>query len=176
MKRVVASSFTAVILLILIGETVAQLKPAEIATRRKQILFLYSYGPNFQPWATWSRGDPQGIEPPVALAAGHSRTFPRHCPSADDADPEFCRIPHSALRAATAGPDRRDGSPAARFRPTTQGGAVSDDADAPCGSRDPPGSPIAAVRSKTRWSARRSITLSFSKTSCGCCQGPKPSR
>ena len=54
-KRVVKLWITAVILLISIGETAAQLKPAEIATKQKQILLFYSYNQSFQPWVTWSR-------------------------------------------------------------------------------------------------------------------------
>jgi signal transduction histidine kinase len=36
-------------------ETAAQSKSGESAARPKQILFLHSFGPNFQPWATWSK-------------------------------------------------------------------------------------------------------------------------
>ena len=45
----------AVVLLVSIGEMAAQLKSREIADQPKKILFLHSYGPNFQPWVTWSR-------------------------------------------------------------------------------------------------------------------------
>ena len=38
-----------------IGETTAQPKSGEAAVQPKNILFLHSFGPNFQPWATWSR-------------------------------------------------------------------------------------------------------------------------
>lgn len=44
----------AVILLVAIAETAAQQNPGETAARPKQVLFLYSYGQNFQPWVTWS--------------------------------------------------------------------------------------------------------------------------
>jgi hypothetical protein len=44
-----------VVLLISIGETAAQGKSGETAVQPKNILFLHSFGPNFQPWATWSR-------------------------------------------------------------------------------------------------------------------------
>jgi len=46
---------TAVVLLVSIGETAAQPKSGETAAQPKQILFLHSYGPNFQPLAFWSR-------------------------------------------------------------------------------------------------------------------------
>ena len=45
----------AVILLVSIGGTAAQPQSGEPAAQPKKILFLHSYGPNFQPWATWSR-------------------------------------------------------------------------------------------------------------------------
>jgi signal transduction histidine kinase len=45
----------AVVLLVSIGGTVAQPGSGETADQPKKILFLHSYGPNFQPWATWSR-------------------------------------------------------------------------------------------------------------------------
>jgi signal transduction histidine kinase len=44
----------AVILLISIGDCVAQPSSGENAVEPKQILFVHSYGQNFQPWATWS--------------------------------------------------------------------------------------------------------------------------
>jgi signal transduction histidine kinase len=44
-----------VVLVVSIGETAAQLKSGETAGQPKKILFLHSFGPNFQPWATWSR-------------------------------------------------------------------------------------------------------------------------
>ena len=47
MKRLVYMWFVAaVIVVVSIGETTAQ---------PKNILFLHSFGPNFQPWTTWSR-------------------------------------------------------------------------------------------------------------------------
>ena len=45
----------AVILLVSIGGTAAQPKSGETAAQPKKILFLHSFGPKFQPWATWSR-------------------------------------------------------------------------------------------------------------------------
>ncbi len=45
----------AVILVVSIGETAAQPKSGETAAQPKKVLFLHSFGPNFQPWATWSR-------------------------------------------------------------------------------------------------------------------------
>ena len=48
----VAAAF---VLMISIGETAAQAKSGETAAQPKKILFLHSFGPNFQPWATWSR-------------------------------------------------------------------------------------------------------------------------
>ena len=45
----------AVVLVFSIGETAAQTKSGEAAAQPKKILFLYSFGPSFQPWATWGR-------------------------------------------------------------------------------------------------------------------------
>jgi hypothetical protein len=45
----------AVALVVSIGGTAAQPKSGETAAQPKKILFLHSFGPNFQPWATWSR-------------------------------------------------------------------------------------------------------------------------
>jgi hypothetical protein len=47
---------TAVALVVSIGGTAAQPKSGETAAQPKKILFLHSFGPNFQPWATW-RGE-----------------------------------------------------------------------------------------------------------------------
>ena len=56
MKRLVdlwiAAAF---VLLISIGETVAQPKSGEAAVQPKRIMILYSYGQNFQSWSTWGR-------------------------------------------------------------------------------------------------------------------------
>ena len=52
MKRLVNTWLAAaVIVVVSIGETAAQPTPAA----PKQILFLYSFGSTFQPWATWGR-------------------------------------------------------------------------------------------------------------------------
>jgi len=45
----------AVALVVSIGGTAAQPKSGETAAQPKKILFLHSFGPKFQPWATWSR-------------------------------------------------------------------------------------------------------------------------
>src|SRR5260370_36276090 len=45
----------AVALVVSIGGTAAQPKSGETAAQPKKILFLHSFGPNFQPWATWRR-------------------------------------------------------------------------------------------------------------------------
>jgi signal transduction histidine kinase len=45
----------AVVLLVSIGETAAQLKSGEAAGQPKKILFLLSFDPNFEPWTTWGR-------------------------------------------------------------------------------------------------------------------------
>jgi len=45
----------AVVLLVSIGGTAAQPKSGETAAQPKKLLFLHSFGPNFQSWATWSR-------------------------------------------------------------------------------------------------------------------------
>ena len=55
MKGVVKLWIAAVVLLTSIVETVAQPKASETAAQPKQILLLYPYGPNFQPWVTWGR-------------------------------------------------------------------------------------------------------------------------
>ena len=55
LKRLVYMLVVAtVVLLVPIGETAAQAQSGEAAAQPKQILFLYSYGQSFQPWATWS--------------------------------------------------------------------------------------------------------------------------
>jgi signal transduction histidine kinase len=46
---------TAIVLVVSIGETAAQPKSSEPAAQPKNILFLHSFGQNFQPWAAWSR-------------------------------------------------------------------------------------------------------------------------
>ena len=45
----------AVALTVSIGGTAAQAKSGEANARPKQILFLYSFGSNFEPWATWGK-------------------------------------------------------------------------------------------------------------------------
>ena len=56
MKRLVNMWIAvAVILLISIGGTAAQPKSGEPAAQPKRIVVLYSYGQNFQAWATWGR-------------------------------------------------------------------------------------------------------------------------
>ena len=56
MKRLVNIWIAAaVILLISIGGTAAQPKSGEPAAQPKRIVVLYSYGQNFQAWATWGR-------------------------------------------------------------------------------------------------------------------------
>ena len=45
----------AVVLVVSIGETAAQSKSGETAVQPKAILFLHSFGQNFQPFASWSR-------------------------------------------------------------------------------------------------------------------------
>jgi signal transduction histidine kinase len=56
MKRLVKMWIAgALILLISIGETAAQPKPGETAAQPKRIMVLYSYGQNFETWATWGR-------------------------------------------------------------------------------------------------------------------------
>jgi signal transduction histidine kinase len=56
LKRFVYVWVTAVVvLLVSIGGTAAQSKSGEPAAQPKKILFLLSFGPNFEPWTTWSR-------------------------------------------------------------------------------------------------------------------------
>ena len=45
----------AVVLLVSIGGTAAQLESGEAAGQPKKILFLLSFDPNFEPWTTWGR-------------------------------------------------------------------------------------------------------------------------
>ena len=55
MKWLVDVWIAAAILLMAIGGAGAQPKSGDPATQAKQVLFLYSLGPNFQPWATWGK-------------------------------------------------------------------------------------------------------------------------
>jgi signal transduction histidine kinase len=56
LKRLVRMWIAALVVLVVsIGGTAAQPKSGETAAQPKQVLFLHSFGPNFQPWATWSR-------------------------------------------------------------------------------------------------------------------------
>ena len=56
MKRLVNMWIAAaVVLVVSIGGKAAQPNSGETAARPKEILFLHSFGPNFQPFATWSR-------------------------------------------------------------------------------------------------------------------------
>jgi hypothetical protein len=56
MKRLVNTCVAAaVVLVVSIGEIAAQDMSGEAAAQPKKILFLYSFGPSFQPWATWGR-------------------------------------------------------------------------------------------------------------------------
>jgi signal transduction histidine kinase len=56
MKRLVNTWVAAaVVLVVSIGETAAQDSSGEAAIQPKKILFLYSFGPSFQPWARWGR-------------------------------------------------------------------------------------------------------------------------
>jgi His Kinase A (phospho-acceptor) domain len=56
MKRLVNTWVAAaVVLVVSIGETAAQERSGEAAAQPKKILFHYSFGPSFQPWARWGR-------------------------------------------------------------------------------------------------------------------------
>ena len=56
MKRLVNTWVAAaVVLVVSIGKTAAQDRSGEAAAQPKKILFLYSFGPSFQPWARWGR-------------------------------------------------------------------------------------------------------------------------
>src|SRR6187549_1077084 len=56
MKRLVNIGIAAaIVFLISIGVTAAQLQPGEPAPQPKQILFLHSYGQNYENSAIWSR-------------------------------------------------------------------------------------------------------------------------
>ena len=71
MKRLVYMWVAAAVILVVpIGESTAQPKSGETAAQPKQILFLHSFGPNFQPWATWSREIRNELEPISKLLTG----------------------------------------------------------------------------------------------------------
>ena len=56
MKRLVNTWIAAaVVLVVSIAATAAQDKSGGTAAQSKKVLFLYSFGPSFQPWATWGR-------------------------------------------------------------------------------------------------------------------------
>jgi signal transduction histidine kinase len=55
LKRLVYMWVAAVVLLVSIGETAARPKSDETVAHPKKILFLHSFGQNFQPGATWSK-------------------------------------------------------------------------------------------------------------------------
>jgi signal transduction histidine kinase len=55
MKWLVDLWIAAAILLMAIGGAGAQPKSGDPAAQAKQVLFLYSLGPNFQPWAAWGK-------------------------------------------------------------------------------------------------------------------------
>ena len=51
LRRWIAAS----VLLLSLADTAAQAKSGEAAAQPKQVLFLYSLGASFQPWAVWTR-------------------------------------------------------------------------------------------------------------------------
>jgi hypothetical protein len=56
MKRLVNTWLAAaVVLVVSIGHPAAQERSGEAPAQPKKILFLYSYGQSFQPWAKWGR-------------------------------------------------------------------------------------------------------------------------
>src|SRR6476646_10702131 len=55
MKWLVKLWIAAAILLMAVGEAGAQAKPGDTAAQAKQVLFLYSIGSSFQPWAAWGK-------------------------------------------------------------------------------------------------------------------------
>jgi signal transduction histidine kinase len=56
MKRLLYMCIAATVVIVAsIGGTAAQPRLGETATQPKKILFLHSFGPNFQPFTTWSR-------------------------------------------------------------------------------------------------------------------------
>ena len=57
----------AVVLVVSIGETAAQPKSGETAAQPKKILFLHTFGPNFEQGAAWSREIQQRTEPSSRL-------------------------------------------------------------------------------------------------------------
>ena len=52
LQRLACMWIAAVVLLVSIGEAATQ--SGDAAAQPKKILFLHSFGPNFQPWSTWS--------------------------------------------------------------------------------------------------------------------------
>ena len=110
MRRLVNIWIVAAIsLLISIGAVAAQATSGEPAAQAKRIVVLYSYGQNFQAWATLGQRDPQRTEPPFALAAGHSKNTPSSqlgmaTRAAEDAFVEVCE---GALCSTTARFNRR---------------------------------------------------------------------
>ena len=79
MKRLINIwTAVAVILLVSIGGTAAQPKSGGTAAQPKTSPVPLFVWPEFPAGGHMGQGDPQRTGPTVALAAGHSRTFPRH--------------------------------------------------------------------------------------------------
>ena len=177
MKRLVKLWIAAVVLLTSIVETVAQPKAGETAAQPKQILLLYPYGQNFQPWVTWGRE----IRRELNLQSSWPLDVQAHSlftalSGDDDADAKFVEY----LRAlyAQSQPDLivALGGPSAQFVqqhradlfPTTPMllGAVN--------VRRVAQSML--VCGKTPWWGRKSTSMFYSTTFSSCCRKRKPSR
>ena len=141
MKRLVNIWIAAaVILLISIGGTAAQPKSGEPAAQPKKIMVLYSYGQNFQAWATWSREIRNELnrQSPWPLdIQEYSLVTARN--GDDAAEAKF--VEYLKALYAQRPPDLIVALAATRgsLRPATQGRPVSDNADAARGGRRAPG-------------------------------------
>ena len=68
----------AVALTVSIGGTAAQAKSGEANAGPKQILFLYSFGSNFEPWATWGKEICKELVKQSRWPLDIQKTSPRH--------------------------------------------------------------------------------------------------
>ena len=146
MKRLVNTWLAAaVIVVVSIGETAAQPTPAA----PKQILFLYSFGSTFQPWATWGREICKELvkQSPWPLdIQEHSLVTAR---TGDDAA-EAKFVEYLKALYAQRPPDLivAFGASGGSLCPAAQGRSVSDYADVARRSRSAPGRSIPVVRAR----------------------------
>ena len=125
-----------VVLMVSIGGTAAQPKSGETAAQPKKILFLHSYGPNFEPGATWSREIRSELNRQSPWPLDIQEQSLVTAQGGDDAA-EAKFVEYLAALYAQRPPDLivAIGAPAARFVQRTQDRPVSDNADAARGSR-----------------------------------------